>query len=173
MARYIDADALMEELNSLSITVTGFRGGKCYWSKIVEEYKDTVLRIISEQGTVDVVPKSEYDELKAMLDAAIAGQETLQKALAEAKSNNEIRGESFYFELEKFEERGKQLEREHDAEVARGMIEFIKGKIKELEDHTPTKEIDQAIALVNWILGNVINDLEKKYTEGTANEKDT
>lgn len=35
---------------------------------------------------VDVVPKSEYDELKAMLDAAVAGQETLQEALAEAKS---------------------------------------------------------------------------------------
>ncbi len=59
MARNIDADALMEELKSLSITVTGFRGGKCYLSKIVEEYKDSVLRIIDEQPTADVAPRSE------------------------------------------------------------------------------------------------------------------
>lgn len=94
-----------------------------------------------------------------------------QKLVLKTIEEHTMRSLSFDFELEKCKERGKQLEREHDAEVARGMIEFIKEKIKELEDHTPTKEIDQAIALVNWILGNVINNLEKKYTEGTVNDR--
>ena len=37
----------------------------------------------------DVVPKSEVEALKEMLDATIAGQETLQKALAEKTSEVE------------------------------------------------------------------------------------
>ena len=35
------------------------------------------------QPAADVVPRSEYDALMAMLKATIAGQKTLQKALAE------------------------------------------------------------------------------------------
>lgn len=51
------------------------------------ELERRVLAIVDRVvSAADVGPKSEYDELKAMLDAAVAGQETLQKALAEAKS---------------------------------------------------------------------------------------
>lgn len=51
------------------------------------ELERRVLAIVDRVvSAADVVPKSEYDELKAMLDATIAGQETLQEALAEAKS---------------------------------------------------------------------------------------
>lgn len=52
------------------------------------------------------------------------------------------------------------------SEVAREIIEFIKGKIKAMEYHTPGENLDKAIGIVNWILLGVIDDLEKKYTEG-------
>lgn len=137
------------------------------------------------------VPKSEYDELKTMLDAAVAGQETLQKALAEVKSNNEIRGESFYFELEKLEERGKQLEREHDAEVARRIFEEMEQStfgdstanliIMPTKDFTKLKKkffvAEQYIAQEQFCVAEQDSDSrqtvenEKKYMEGTANDR--
>ena len=61
MARYIDAEALLEELRSLQVTVTGIRVGKSYLSTIVREYQKSVLKIVHEQPTADVVPKSEVD----------------------------------------------------------------------------------------------------------------
>ena len=61
MPRYIDAEALLEELRSLQVTVTGIRVGKSYLSTIVREYQKSVLKIVHEQPTADVVPKSEVD----------------------------------------------------------------------------------------------------------------
>ena len=61
MARYIDADALLEELRSLQVTITGIRVGKSYLSTIVKEYQKSVLKIVHEQPTADVVPRSEVD----------------------------------------------------------------------------------------------------------------
>ena len=48
-----------------------------------------VVREIKGFPTADVAPKSEVEALKEMFDATIAGQETLQKALAEANSEVE------------------------------------------------------------------------------------
>lgn len=70
MARYIDAEALLEELRSLQVTITGIRVGKSYLSTIVREYQKSVLKIVHEQPTADVVPKSEVDELKQDLEIA-------------------------------------------------------------------------------------------------------
>lgn len=65
MGRLIDADALIEELNSLSVTVTGLRCGKGYLTEIVEHYKKSVMRIIDEQPTVATVePLDRIDKLK-------------------------------------------------------------------------------------------------------------
>ena len=63
MPRYIDAEALLEELRSLQVTVTGIRAGKNYLSTIVREYQKSVLKIVHEQPTANVVPKSEVDKL--------------------------------------------------------------------------------------------------------------
>lgn len=52
------------------------------------------------------------------------------------------------------------------SEVAREIIDFIKGRIKAMEDHTPGEILDKAIGIVDWILLGVIGDLETKYTEG-------
>ena len=62
MARYIDAEALLEELRSLQVTITGIRVGKSYLSTIVREYQKSVLKIVHEQPTADVVTKSEADD---------------------------------------------------------------------------------------------------------------
>lgn len=53
MARYIDADALILEISSLSITL----GGKELLGEIT---KNSVIRMVNEQPTADVVPRSEW-----------------------------------------------------------------------------------------------------------------
>lgn len=55
MPRYIDADALIEELKSLQITVTGLRAGKGVLRALMTEYIKSVWRIVDEQSTADVV----------------------------------------------------------------------------------------------------------------------
>ena len=51
--RLIDADALKEELSSLSVTITGLRSGKGVLSEFMEEYRKSILRIIDEQAIID------------------------------------------------------------------------------------------------------------------------
>ena len=93
MARYIDANVLKEKLlqerDAIPLTrveryafgvETPNRDGQAMRGGIRK-----ALRCMEQTPTAEVVPKSEYDALKEMLDAAIAGQETLQKALAEAR----------------------------------------------------------------------------------------
>ena len=48
-------------MRSLQVTVTGIRVGKSYLSTIVREYQKSVLKIVHEQPTADVIPKSEAD----------------------------------------------------------------------------------------------------------------
>lgn len=55
MPRYIDADALIEELKSPQITVTGLRAGKGVLRALMTEYIKSVWRIVDEQPTAGVV----------------------------------------------------------------------------------------------------------------------
>lgn len=49
--RLIDADALLQEIEGLSVHITGLRSGKGALSNFMNEYRKTVLRIIDEQPT--------------------------------------------------------------------------------------------------------------------------
>lgn len=51
MAELIEKDALSEEIESLTVHVTGLRAGKGVLSKFMDEYRNSVLRIIDEQPT--------------------------------------------------------------------------------------------------------------------------
>lgn len=55
MPRYIDADALIEELKSLQITVTGLRAGRNVLRVLMNEYIKSIWRIVDEQPTAIVV----------------------------------------------------------------------------------------------------------------------
>lgn len=48
----IDRKALKEEIESLTMTITGMRSGKTMTILALEEYKKSILRIIDEQPTV-------------------------------------------------------------------------------------------------------------------------
>ncbi|MBQ2768079.1 MAG: hypothetical protein IJF49_08410 [Clostridia bacterium] len=52
---YIERGALAEEIDSLSVIVTGIRCGKGYLKEIVGHYKNSIDRIINEQPAADVV----------------------------------------------------------------------------------------------------------------------
>ena len=50
--RPIDANVLSEEISSLRVAVTGMRAGKGILAKMMQEYRESVLRIIDEQNTL-------------------------------------------------------------------------------------------------------------------------
>lgn len=54
--RLVYADDLRKEIESLSMTVTGLRAGKGVLAEFMRQYRDSVLRIIDEQPTVEAEP---------------------------------------------------------------------------------------------------------------------
>lgn len=54
--RLIDADALAEEMATLAVTVTGLRAGKGVLNEYMHQYRESVLRVIDEQPTVEAEP---------------------------------------------------------------------------------------------------------------------
>lgn len=53
--RLIDADALTEELSTLTMVITGLRAGKGVLREFMTEYRESILRIVDEAPTVDAV----------------------------------------------------------------------------------------------------------------------
>jgi hypothetical protein len=53
--RLIDANALYEELATLSVMVTGLRAGKGILNEFMKQTRESVLRIVDEQPTVEAV----------------------------------------------------------------------------------------------------------------------
>ena len=56
MSDLISRSALLKEVKSLTVTVMGLRAGKGILHKYAKQYKDTLLRIINEQPTIEVTP---------------------------------------------------------------------------------------------------------------------
>ena len=53
--RPIDANKLMKELSSLTMTITGLRNGTGVLKKCLTQFRNAVLRIVDEQPTMDAV----------------------------------------------------------------------------------------------------------------------
>ena len=53
--RPIDANALREEISSLTMVITGLRCGKGVLREYEKEYKKSVLKVVDEAPTVDAV----------------------------------------------------------------------------------------------------------------------
>ena len=51
-----DLDALLEEIGSLTLTITGVRNGKSVIREILVKYRDAVLHEIADAPTIDAVP---------------------------------------------------------------------------------------------------------------------
>ena len=51
----IDPNALVDEISSLTIHITGLRAGKGVLEEFMKEYRKSVLRIVEESPTVDAV----------------------------------------------------------------------------------------------------------------------
>lgn len=56
MSDLISRSALLEEVKSLTVTVTGLRAGKGVLHEYAKQYRDTLLRIINEQPAIKAVP---------------------------------------------------------------------------------------------------------------------
>lgn len=68
MSRLIDAGALLQEIEGLSVHITGLRSGKGALSNFMNEYRKTVLRIIDEQPTAFDTEKV-VEELESLSNA--------------------------------------------------------------------------------------------------------
>jgi hypothetical protein len=87
MARYIDADKVMEKISHITVTVMGGRSdGKTIFVKALNSYREEVLKRIEDAPTADVVPKSEVEELKAIIADHKASEERLEELYSNAKS---------------------------------------------------------------------------------------
>ena len=53
--RLIDANALLEKILSLTITVTGLRTGRGVLLELLAKYREGILQVVKEQPTVDAV----------------------------------------------------------------------------------------------------------------------
>jgi hypothetical protein len=64
--RLIDADALIEEIKSLQVFVTGLRAGRGILNEYAKQYRESLLRIVEEQPTAYDVENvvAELEKLK-------------------------------------------------------------------------------------------------------------
>ena len=150
MARYIDADALTEELKLLSIYITGMPCGKIYLHTVVEEYKKTFLKLIEEQPTADVAPREDFANEKAMGDMCAEVIARQDKEI-ERLQNEANRYRRYYFR--------------HDydemiAEVLDKLDRFIDSNCIEIKDERGIK------GYVTSGVHFAIAELKKKYSEG-------
>lgn len=65
--RLIDADLLTEEIESLRCTLTGLRAGKGVLARAADEYRKSILQIISDQPTAFDKEKVINDLLSASI----------------------------------------------------------------------------------------------------------
>lgn len=135
MSRYIDADALIEALQA-------------DFDREGAKADDMAMR-----GLTDVSVKYSHGQFCFL--NAIEQVKITPTADVVPKSEVELRGGSFYFNLEEAMERGEQLMREHDAEVARKIFEDIKAR--SMYDFPKMYYTISRMAL---------DELEKKYMEG-------
>ena len=65
--RLIDANDLSEELSSLSVMINGLRAGKGVLNEFMKQFRESVLRIVDEQPTVDAVEASRLGDLGRLM----------------------------------------------------------------------------------------------------------
>ena len=73
--RLIDADLLTEEIESLRCTLTGLRAGKGVLARAADEYRKSILQIISDQPTA-------FDKEKVIEEL------TIRKKIADERAAN-------------------------------------------------------------------------------------
>ena len=88
MARYIDADKVMEKISHITVTVMGGRScEKTIFGKALNSYREEVLKRIEDAPTADVVPKSEvkrvYYNLQAVLEERAETKQEIAREIFE------------------------------------------------------------------------------------------
>lgn len=99
--RLIDANALSEELSTLTMIITGLRAGKGVLREYMTEYRKSVLRIVDEQPTVDAV-EVVHGRWECAYDEIMGETEVICSNCKDTRTINgcfvTTEGESCYFE---------------------------------------------------------------------------
>ena len=73
MKEYIERESLHDEIQRLSMSITGLRCGKGFLFECMKQYKESVLRIVDEQPTADVVEVVRCNDCKHLNPMEIGG----------------------------------------------------------------------------------------------------
>ena len=68
---YIERNAVIEEIESLSVTVTGLRAGNNLLGRYAKHYKESVIRLLTYAPAADVVPRAACEQMKWERDVAM------------------------------------------------------------------------------------------------------
>ena len=90
--RLIDADALIEEIKSLQVFVTGLRAGKGILNEYAKQYRESLLRIVDEQPTAYDISKviAELDELMVKTTSKMVESKEVPEWFYEVKTGEYI-----------------------------------------------------------------------------------
>lgn len=73
MKEYIERESLQDEIRSLSMSITGLRCGKGVLNEYMKQYRESVLRIVDEQPTADVISVVRCKDCKHLNPMEIGG----------------------------------------------------------------------------------------------------
>lgn len=160
MARYIDADSLLEQISKK----------KCEVGKIryLDGFNDGLMRvrsIISAAPTADVVPKSEVDlyrhQVDELEDELASTYDKLEDAMRGAANSYKMHYENSMKEIERLKDYNTNVAFKHyfdgRKEAAREIFEEIESKKIFLKDCVGNMGV--------VVLFKDISELKKKYTE--------
>jgi hypothetical protein len=159
MARYIDADALLENLKKQY-------GEELGWQCTVN--MSDVGMMIEDAPTADVVPKSELSIVGVQNMALVNTKEDLQRRLVAVESVASAA-------IEKASDMVIEAKREVALEVIEAASEFVRICAEEAKKLADNEEYDLAKSefrgnqIGALIILNFLAKLKKKYTEGETN----
>ena len=158
MARYIDADAVIKEIDAAQVSLES--NNDAMWEINKKYYKGLCMarRIIDEQPAADVVPKSEVDQLKKALEAQDA--EYTQALQDKARECNMV------IDMIRLENRANLalLNSSHEQELAKAKRDIARKVIAEVDLLISKYHLEPYYSVNDMEID--LAELKKKYTKG-------
>lgn len=168
MPRYIDADAVIKEIEDAQDSLKS--NNDVMWEINKKYYKSLCMahRIVDEQPTADVAPKSELSIVGVQNMALVNTKEDLQRRLVAVES---VASAAIEKASDMVREAKSEVAREIFAEFELHIRKAVEGWEKQLKFENEKYKMDMIMARLDAFgyCIYVLNNLEQKYTEGETN----
>lgn len=165
MARYIDADALMEMCKRQIECEWNTIAAPSNWAEAFQDFSD----LVEQTPTADVAPKSEVERLEEELSKANADVKNYMK-VAEYQQSLSVKR---YHEIKRLKEDIERLEKtldeyEETSGLKQAKAEFAREIFAEIQTALEYEYMSYLRAY-DYTLQTRIDELKEKYTEGESN----